>query len=204
MAVFVTDPVLEERLKAERERSGADRYDETWEGTYMMAPMPDDEHQQIVMGIAAILQEAVGWPGLGNVRPGVNLAEIETEWQFDYRVPDVAVFLHGGRAENRGTHWRGGADFLVEVTSLDDRTREKMPFYSRLGVRELLVVDRQAWTLELYRWREGELKKAGQSSLHVADVLQSAVVPLRFRVVSGPGRPQIEVTHVPGGRQWLV
>jgi Uma2 family endonuclease len=204
MAMLVTDPFLEERLKLQRREWGADRYDEVWEGVYVMSPIPNVEHQQIVMRISAILQEIIGWPGLGDVLPGVNLTGREDDWEFDYRVPDVGVVLKGGQVEDRDTHWRGAADLLVEITSPHDRTRQKIPFYGRLGVRELLVVDRSIWTLELYRWRDGELRPAGQSSLESPNVLQSEVVPLRFHVVSGTARPNIEVTHTGSGRSWLV
>lgn len=204
MAILLTDPWLEERLKAERDLSGADRYDEVWEGICMMVPMPGDEHQQIVMRIAAISQEAVGWPELGEVRAGVNLSDRGDDWEHDYRVPDVAVFLRAGRAENCGTHWRGAADLLVEITSPGDRTREKIPFYDRLGVVELLLVDRQSWMLELYRREEGRLQKVGQSSADAAEVLASATVPLTFQLLLGVPRPQIRVTHVNSGRQWMV
>jgi len=204
MAILLTDPWLEERLKAERDLSGADRYDEVWEGICMMVPMPGDEHQQIVMRIAAISQEAVGWPELGEVRAGVNLSDRGDDWEHDYRVPDVAVFLRAGRAENCGTHWRGAADLLVEITSPGDRTREKIPFYDRLGVVELLLVDRQSWMLELYRREEGRLQIVGQSSADAGEVLASATVPLTFQLLLGVPRPQIRVTHVNSGRQWMV
>jgi len=130
----------------------------------MMVPMENDEHQDLVMGIAAALYATITVPQLGEVRPGVNLSELGEDWMRGYRVPDVAVFLHAGSAENCGTHWRGAADLLVEITSPNDHTREKLPFYSRLGVRELLIVERQTWTLELYRPQQGQLVKVGQST----------------------------------------
>jgi len=204
MPLLVTDPLLEERLKTERRHLGADRFDEVWEGVYIMTPFPDDEHQQIVLALAAVLQELVGWAGLGQVRAGVNLTDRETDWQSDYRVPDVALFLAGGSAENHGTYWRGAADFLAEITSPDDRVREKLPFYSRLGVRELLLVDRSSWTLELYRWGEGELRLVGQSRASAGEVLRSAVVPLQFQLVPASPRPRIEVTATETGRCWSV
>jgi len=204
MAVLVTDPFVEEHLLEERRRTGADRYDEVWEGTYMMTPLPDDEHQQIVMAMGAILQDTIGWLGLGHVRPGVNLTDREKDWALDYRAPDLVVFLAEGGAENRGTHWRGPADFVVEITSPGDRTREKLPFYSRLGVRELLVVDRSTWTLELYRWQEGELRLAGRSTAEARQVLLSQVVPLQFDLLAASPRPRIEVRHVESGRKWLI
>jgi len=204
MAILVTDRWLEERLKAEREVSGANRYDEVWEGVYMMTPMPNSEHQGIVIQLASILQEVIGWSGLADVFPGINLSASDDDWEHNYRVPDVAVFLKSGSAVNCDTHWRGAADFLVEITSPDDRTREKIPFYDRLGVVELLLVDRQSWTLELYRREEGRLQKVGRSSADAAEVLASATVPLTFQLVSGVPRPQIQVTHVDSGRRWMV
>jgi Uma2 family endonuclease len=204
MAILVTDRRLEERLKAERELSGADRYDEVWEGIYMMTPMLNSEHQGIVMQLASILQEVIGWSGLGEVFPGINLTARDDDWEQDYRVPDVAVFLKSGSASNCDTHWRGGADFLVEITSPEDRTREKIPFYSRLGVCELLVVERHPWRLELYRHDSGELKEVNRSVPDSSHLLRSQSVPLTFQLVPGDPRPQIKVMHVDSGRQWMV
>ena len=56
MAILVTDPDLEQRLRVQRAAMGADRYDEVWDGTYMMAPMPNDEHQNVVPRLSAIFQ----------------------------------------------------------------------------------------------------------------------------------------------------
>ena len=203
MAMLVTDPFLEERLKLQRKEWGADRYDEVWEGVYVMSPIPNVEHQDIVASFTAIFKEIIGWSGLGVVLPGVNLTEREDDWEFDYRVPDVAVALKGGQVEDRDTHWRGAADLLVEITSPGDRTRQKIPYYGRLGVRELWVVDRSTWTLELYRWRNGGLQLAGQSSLETPNVLQSEVVPLRLRLVPGTNRPEHR-SHTRGKRPKLA
>ncbi len=204
MAILVVDPYVEGRLINERKASGADRYDEVWEGIYMMVPMPSDEHQQLVSRFVYIFEETVGMPGFGEVRPGVNLSDRREDWEHNYRVPDVAVFLRDGSAENCGTHWRGGADLIVEITSPGDRTREKIPFYSSLGVVELLLLDCQSWTLELHRREKDQLRKAGQSSVDGGEVLASSAVPLTFQLVSGDPRPQIKVTHVDTGRSWLV
>jgi len=204
MTTLITDPWLEGRLKDERKAWGSDRYDEVWDGVYLIGPLPDDEHQAIIAHLGSILQDIIGWPGLGEVYLGVNLTDRTDDWEHDYRIPDVAVFLRGGSAENCGTHWRGAADFLIEITSPNDRTREKIPFYSRLGVVELLLVDRQTWTLELYQQREGQLQQVGQSSLAESAVLASTTVPLTFQLVPGDPRPHIAVTHPASGRRWSV
>jgi hypothetical protein len=81
MATLITDRELEQRLQAARHAAGADRYDEVWEGTYMMTPMPNDEHQQLVSRFAAIFQDVIDWPGLGHVRPGVNISDRIEKWQ---------------------------------------------------------------------------------------------------------------------------
>ncbi|OHB68039.1 MAG: hypothetical protein A2V70_13230 [Planctomycetes bacterium RBG_13_63_9] len=171
----------------------------------MMTPMPNTEHQCLVARLTSILLEVVGGPELGIVCPGVNLSHGNIDdWTQDYRVPDVAVLLHDGPGEDCDTHWCGGVDFLIEVTSPDDRTREKIPFYSRLGVAELLLVDRQSWTLELYRQQAGQLTLVGRSHAEAPDPLASNKVPLTFQLVSADPRPQIQVKHVGTGRNWLV
>ncbi len=203
MTTMLSDPRLEERLKAEREASGADRYDEVWEGITMMTPLPNNEHQKIATRLACVLQEIVGWPGLGDICAGANLSDRVEGWEHNYRVPDVAVFLYEGRAQNMGTHWRGAADFLVEVISPDDRTREKLDFYSRLGVRELLLVDREPWALELYRGGPKGFEKVEPTDPQTGE-LRSSILPLAFRLAATSGRPAIEVRHLESSRTWRV
>ncbi len=204
MATLVLDPQLEETLKQQRRAWGADHHDEVWEGTYVMAPLPNDEHQKIISRLTSILEDVVGWPGLGEVRPGVNLAASHDNWEHDYRAPDVVVFLRDTQARNHDTHWCGPADFLVEITSPGDRTRDKLPFYSRLGVRELLIVDRDPWELELLRWQDGSLVLAGRSTAAEGGKLTSETVPLEFELAAAEPRPVIRVAHSQGDRAWEV
>ena len=204
MAVMVLDPYVEERLLAERVGTDGDQYDEVWEGVYVVTPLPNNDHQEIVGEFVSVLREVIRRPGLGKVFPGVNLSDREEDWKQNYREPDVAVFLREGKAINCGTHWRGAADFLVEIISPGERTREKIPFYSSLGVVELLIVDRDPWTLELYRHQDGQLTKVGQSTLAAPDVLTSQSVGLTFQLLPGESRAQIQVTHLATGRQWQI
>ncbi len=165
MAIMVLDPYVEEQLLAERESRDGSQYDEVWEGVYVMAPLPNNEHQEIVSALDSILQEVIRWPRLGKVVPGVNLSDRGEGWKQNFREPDVAVFLRDGKAINHGTHWQGAADFLVEIISPGELTRDKIPFYSSMGVVELLIVDREPWSLELYRQQDGQLTKIGQSDV---------------------------------------
>jgi Uma2 family endonuclease len=169
-----------------------------------LPPLPNNDHQEIVGDFVSVFREVIRRPGLGKVFPGVNLSDREEDWKQNYREPDVAVFLREGKAINCGTHWRGAADFLVEIISPGERTREKIPFYSSLGVVELLVIDRDPWSLELYRHQDGQLTKVGQSTLASPDVLSSGSVGLRFQLLPGEPRPQIQVTQADAERQWQI
>ena len=204
MVLLLTDPEVEKRLRDEREATGADIYDEVWDGVYVMPPMPNDEHQKMVAGLTSVLQTVLGWPGLGEVRAGVNVSDREADWRSNYRIPDVAVFLNGGNARNLGTHWLGGPDFAVEIISTYDRTLEKIPFYASIGMRELLLVGREPLRLELLRLEGGRLTAVAQSSPERPDVIASQVVPLTFRLLPDLDLPRIQVTHRDGEPGWVV
>ncbi len=118
----------------------------------------------------------------------------------NYRVPDVVVRYKDGVSKIHDTHWLGGPDFLIEVVSRGDRSRKKRPFYAKIGVREMMVVDRRPWAIELYRLADGELKLAGKSTLAESIEVASEVVPLGFRLVEEGGKPRIEVVHRADGR----
>jgi Uma2 family endonuclease len=204
MALMVLDPTDEKRLRAEREASGADRYDEVWEGVYMMVPLANNEHQNLQTRLAAAIQYAVGWNGPVHVDAGANVSDREDDWTHNYRIPDVVVVFPGSAAKDCGTHWCGGPDFCVEIASRGDRSRDKLDFYAAIGVRELLLIDREPWALELYRLDAGRLERVGSSTFGKPDPLLSTVLPVSFRLTSGAQRPAVEVAHRDGVQRWLV
>ncbi len=204
MAVMVLDPYVEAQILSERTGSDGDQYDEVWEGVYIVTPLPNNDHQELVYEFTTVLGEVIRRPRLGQVFPGVNLSDRNEGWEKNYREPDVAAFLNDGHAINHGTHWQGAADFLVEIISPGERTHEKIPFYGSIGVVELLVINRDPWTLELYRHQNGQLEKVGQSTVAAPEVLGSQTVGLSFQLLPGESRPQIQVAHVATGRQWLI
>jgi len=75
----------------------------------------------------------------------------------------------------------GGPDFLIEIQSPDDQTEEKMPFYSQIGVQELLIMHRDTRQLRLYRHNGEKLVQIKSSEFQGGKWLISAVVPLAFR-----------------------
>jgi hypothetical protein len=83
MAMMINDAATERQLITVREATGADRYDEVWEGLYMIPPVPNTEHQKIVLRLVSIFAELIDWPGLGAVMPGVNLSDRREDWSED-------------------------------------------------------------------------------------------------------------------------
>jgi len=204
MSVLIRDPDLEEKVRAQRQAKGLDRWDEVWDGVYVMPPYPNDEHQEIQAALVAILQTCVKWAGLGEVRPGVNVSDRIENWRENFRCPDVAVFLNGTAAKNLQTFWFGGPDFAVEIISIGDSTRDKLDFYADVRVRELLIIDRAPWKLELYRLDGNKLVEVGHSISTSQQILRSEMVPLSFNLKPGGARPAIEVAHHDGVQRWIV
>jgi Uma2 family endonuclease len=204
MVSLITDPQLEHDLIEQRRRSGADRYDEVWDGVYVMGPLADNEHQGLAMGISAALYAALEEAGLGTVYAGVNVSDRVDDWTQNYRCPDVAVFGRNTKAKNCTTHWCGGPDFVVEIASPHDRSREKLTFYACVGTREVLLVNRDPWGLELYRLQGADLQRAGRSTLDAPHILTSGVIPLAWQLRAGTVRPVIRITRTDRELGWSI
>ena len=204
MVMIVLDEFVATRIKAERKHSGIDRYDEVWDGLYTIPPIRDNEHLDLQCGLSCAIKNAFVTERRPRVQAGANVSDRGDDWKQNYRCPDLVVVLPGGAAVDRDTHWWGGPDFCAEITSPGDRSRDKLDFYSAVGVRELLLIDRDPWSLELFRLAGKRLKLIGRSSPDASIALDSDGVPVSFRLVAGQPRPQIEVVHRDGTQRWLV
>ena len=205
MTTLITDRELERRLIRRRHAWGGDRFDEVWEGVYIMNAQPNNNHQTLVGRLSHILSFLVDDPGLGTVHPGCNVSDQRTKWKQNYRCPDVAVFLKTNTwAIDKETHWFGGPDLAIEIVSPRDRSREKLDFYARVGTRELLILDRQPWSLELYRLSESTLTLVGRCTVEQPEPLQTQTVPLQWKLIPGSERPLLELTECGGSHQWVA
>lgn len=178
----VADPEVALTLRAERQAQGLDRWDEVWNGVYILMPLPNFEHQVLATRIASQLQPFVDELGLGTTAAGCNVTDVadpSEDWRKNYRCPDVVVYLRNTTAELRGSHWYGGPDIAVEIVSRGDRSRQKLAFYAGAGVKELFVLDREPWSLQLYRLTEGELQSVGVTEPG-GEPLTTESVPLRW------------------------
>lgn len=114
-----------------RRRLGLDRFDEVWEGRYVVPPDPHLNHGRTQLGVAALLLSAARRLGL-HAAGTFNLGG-----PADYRVPDAGLIPVPPAV------WHDRATLVVEVLSPDDGTFDKLDFYRDHAARELLVLD---WT----------------------------------------------------------
>lgn len=204
MVALILDSLAEEQLIHERQAIGADRYDEVWDGVYVMSPIANNQHQWLATQISAEIASVIDRQGRGQVFAATNVSDQETDWVRNYRVPDVAVFLNDNPAADRGTHWFGGSDFAVEIVSPGDRSREKFDFYAAVHTRELLILDRNPWSLELYRLEGEHLELVGSSRPGEEAILTSGAIPFTFRLLAGEQRPPLEMVDTVTGRGTVI
>jgi Uma2 family endonuclease len=201
MAILVLDPIFEERIKDLR---GDNNRDEVWDGVLVMSPIANSEHQDFSAELVYIFRSVLGSRRAGKIFGGINLSDRDEGWTRNYRIPDVAVYLSGNPARDLDTHWIGGPDLAVEILSPQDRARDKLPFYASVGVRELLIIDRDPWALELYRLAGGSLDLVGRVTPESTESIRLEVLPLTIGLVPGEGRPEIEIAHQSDGRAWTI
>lgn len=204
MPILLTDPEREEVLRAERSHADGDKWNEVWDGVLVMPALPNDEHQEIQNRIQYAFTSLFATDDDGKVRGGVNVTDRHEDWKENFRGPDVVVYLPENPAINYGTHWLGGPDFLVEIISPGDMAWDKLEFYADVNTREVLLVDRDPWRLELYRLENGVLEPAGASDLSNPAVIESRVLPFTFQLVEGPKRPVIRMVHTGTGHVWTA
>lgn len=146
----------------ERRRLGIDRFDEVWEGVYVVNPAPRRSHNRVVHDIVAMLRplaESHGFDVIGELNLGVP---------GDFRIPDVAVYRR--ELDDEGDDaFLDTAAIVVEVRSPGERV-DKRPFYLAHGVAEVVLVDPATGTVE---W----LALTADGATYVA-VSASAVLPV--------------------------
>jgi Uma2 family endonuclease len=128
---------VDETLLADRARRGLDRRDEMWEGVLHMVPPASFAHGELQARIAAALLEVIGTDAelVVATEAGLFLAD------DDYRVPDLLVCARSSTTERGAEAPLGRLSLVVEILSPDDETFDKLGFYNRCGVGQILVVD---------------------------------------------------------------
>jgi hypothetical protein len=93
---------------------------------------------------------------------------------------------------------------LWRLSSAGEDSRLKHDFYAKVNTREVLIVNRDPWAVELYRLQNGKLVLVGTSDATTSAVLTSSVLPLTFQLRPGTPRPTILVTHTSTAQTWTA
>jgi Uma2 family endonuclease len=203
--VRILDPALCRAIIRERQLRGIDGYDEVFTGVYIVPPIANNPHQNLVGDLVGIFFIVITSEERGRVQGGANVSDRREGWEQHFRAPDVVVVLNSSRAVDCGTHWLGGPDFLVEVQSPGDETEEKIPFYDQLEIRELLIIHRDTRVIRLLRHDGQQLVEVGRSDAKDKNWLPSAVLPLAFRWKMTKAGPRTEVKRTDGKRKtWTI
>jgi Uma2 family endonuclease len=137
-----------------RKRTGADQWDEMWEGVVHMPPMPNRTHQHLEWALETWLWTHWAEPAGNRVYHEVNLAP-PGGWPVDYRIPDLVLLTPECFDIDHDEYFEGAPTVVIEIRSPDDETYEKLPFYARVGVPETWIIQRDTRTPELYVLRGG-------------------------------------------------
>jgi Uma2 family endonuclease len=130
-----------EHILTERRISGADQFDEMWEGVLHMVPPPSVENQNTEWLIEAWLRHY--WKPLhpkNRVLHQVALSP-DDNWRFNFRTPDIVLFTAQELPNLRRTFCHGPCTVAIEIRSPGDESFEKLDFYAALKVPEVWIVD---------------------------------------------------------------
>jgi Uma2 family endonuclease len=146
-----------EALLERRRRAGADRFDEVWEGVYHVVPGSGYAHGRLTSLLHELLGPLARETGL-EMTGEFNLGGTE----HDFRVPDAGLHRPGS-----GGMWHSTAALAIEIVSPGDESWQKLPFYARHDVDEVLIVDPTELTVIWLALREGEYRPLQRSGLVV-------------------------------------
>ncbi len=181
-----------------RRRTGADRWDEMWEGVLHMPPAPDVYHQDFQWSLETWLRNHWAKPRRGKVLHDVNVAP-PGEWPNNYRIPDLVLLTSARRSIARGACLEGPPDVVIELRSPGDETMEKLPFFESLGVPEVWIVGREAPELTMLLLGESGYREHRRGA---DGWLESPLTGVRLRW-EGDGLLAIEMAGQPETRQFL-
>ncbi len=182
-----------------RKRTGADRWDEMWEGVLHMPPMPSRRHQDLEGALEQWLRTHWAQPRGNRVYHQINVAS-PGGWPRDYRIPDLVLLTPDHFHVDRDDYFEGPPTAVVEIRSPGDEACEKLSFYAKIGVPDVWIIDRDTRAPEIHVLRGGELEKQAPGAdgwvLSPATGVQLRAEPdgkLGIRMADDPGT----ATHLP-------
>jgi Uma2 family endonuclease len=140
-AVWLSVP---ESFLDERRRLRHDRKDELWDGELHMPPPSNSQHQRVSTDLIATLAPIARRLGLEVWGGSIGIYGLGDD---NWRIPDVALARPDQTSERGLEH----AELVVEVLSPHDESRQKLPYYAKLGVREVWLIEPSTRVSEIYK-----------------------------------------------------
>ncbi|HZV05493.1 MAG TPA: Uma2 family endonuclease [Gemmataceae bacterium] len=156
-------PSLLPDIQAIRKKTGADQWDEMWDGVLHMPPAPNRGHQDLEFCLESYLRSYWAPTCEGKVYHQINVAAIGG-WPDNYRIPDLVLLLPQRFAIDRNEYFEGAPDVVVEIHSPGDEAYEKLPFYGDLGVPEVWIIHRDTREPEIHVLKRNRYKKQPASA----------------------------------------
>jgi Uma2 family endonuclease len=147
-------------ILAWRKRTGADRWDEMWEGVLHMPPAPNREHQDLEGNLEFYLRMHWARSHHARVYHQINVAA-PGGWPNNYRIPDLVLLTPERFGIDRNEYFEGAPDVVVEIHSPGDESYDKLGFYAELGVPEVWIISRDSKAPELYRLQSDGYERQG-------------------------------------------
>jgi len=160
----------DEAYLEERHRRGQDKKDELWDGVLHMVPPASYLHGHFDVELVVALRsigKRRGWLAHTD-----NLGLFASE--KSYRIPD-ATLARPDQVSKRGLE---GAELVVEVLSPDDESYDKLPFYAKLGVREVWIIDPETRAVEIYALTQRAYQSVAND--------RSPLLGITLEIIAGP------------------
>jgi Uma2 family endonuclease len=140
-------------LLDERRRTGADRWDEMWDGVLHMTPSPSREHQDFQDELRSWIRTHWARPFGNRVHRELNLC-LPGGWPNDFRIPDLLLLDPPRFHIDKDTYFDGAPLVVIEIHSPGDETYEKFDFYAELGVPEVWIIHRDTRKPQLFALKD--------------------------------------------------
>ena len=173
-AVWIDVP---EEFLEERRRNGQDKKDELWEGVLHMVPPSSPRHNRVSFDLYIALRAIAARHGLEAYPDptGIYAPDLNPK---SWRVPDVAL----ARPEQVSERWLEGAVLAVEVLSPRDESYKKFPFYARVGLSEVWIIDPKTRVPEVFSIVNGAFVALPSTG----GIHRSPLLGVTLEVVDGP------------------
>lgn len=158
----------------ERRRLGHDKKDELWDGELHMVPPPTSRHVRVAFRLMVALEPMALKRGLEVFPEPGGLYGPGQDW----RVPD-GMLVRPEQVTDRGVD---RAELVIEVLSPHDESRNKLPFYARIGVTEVWLIEPATRAIEVLTLTAGSYRAVAVSG----GGLVSPLLGIRLEVVAGP------------------